>query len=243
MIKKLKIALILIFILILCGAAHAKEIADFKTFPAMGSCTGNSVRIREQPNLNSEILARLNEFDKAIVLGSRVMGGKKWYEVELPRGEGTGWVAAEYLIPFYDDEFDGSEGLMNLLTRINQDFGITPDKARLLFTGDNVKFSVTNKSKDKDSNYTVTVMTHENYTAQYINDNLNCAAVFKGRMKFGDIKIGDTPDKIIKILGKPTSQTKDNLTYLFDEGYSRLEFSLDAKGRVDTMMFAFTGEI
>ena len=241
MTKKLNI--ILIFILTLCGAAHAKEIADFKTFPAMGSCTGNSVRIREQPNLNSKILARLNEFDKAIILGSRVMGGKKWYEIELPRGEGTGWTAAEYLIPFYDDEFDGGEGLMNLLTRINQDFGVTPDKARLLFTGDNVKFSVLNKSKDKDKNYIVTIMTHENYTAQYINDNLNGAAVFKGRMKFGDIKIGDTPEKIIKILGKPTSQTKDNLAYLFDEGYSRLEFSLDAKGRVDTMMFAFLGEL
>ena len=66
--------LILIFIFILCNIAQARELAIFKDFPAIGSCTGNHVRVREYPNLNSEILTRLNEFDHAIVLSSRVMG-------------------------------------------------------------------------------------------------------------------------------------------------------------------------
>lgn len=236
--RMLSIALILIFILNF-NIAYARELAIFKDFPAIGSCTGNHVRVREYPNLNSEILTRLNEFDQAIVLSSRVMAGKKWYEVELPRAEGTGWVAGEFLIPL---ELEGDERLINLLAKINQDFGLTPDKAKILFAGDNAIFK-TEKSGDANKPYVITRVQHENYLINYINDDLTGAVVLDGKMRFGDIKLGDSRQRVIKILGEPSQNNNSNLIYKFDNGYNMFEFSLNDKGKVIKMTFAFTGEL
>ena len=113
---------------------------------------------------------------------------------------------------------------------------------RVLFAGGNAIFK-TERSGDANKPYVITRVQHENYLINYINDDLTGAVVLDGKMRFGDIKLGDSRQRVIKILGEPSQNNNSNLIYKFDNGYNMFEFSLDDKGKVIKMTFAFTGEL
>ena len=82
-----KIFISLVVVLALSAAAEARE--KFVKFPALGVCSGTYVRYREDPDTESEILGRLNEPDRVIVLGQTSNNGQLWYEIENPKDDNT----------------------------------------------------------------------------------------------------------------------------------------------------------
>ena len=63
---------------------------------------GSSLNIRSGPGTGFEVLAEFTGGGtNAVATGRGVFGddGTEWWEVELPDGIGTGWVAADFLVP------------------------------------------------------------------------------------------------------------------------------------------------
>lgn len=205
-------AAILIF---LCGAAFGSSIPEFKNFPALGSCTGNYVRFRAAPNTNSDILGRLNEFDRVIVTGQRIINNKKWFEIENPVSNNTAWIYGDYLIP---EELEGRSELLGLLVRLNKDFGVTPEKARVIFGADvQIKAEFSSDPKKK---FIKTFLTHNRFKAEYLNNNLTALDITGREINFGDFKIGDKTEKLIKTLGEPSERGGSAFQYKIDDAAS-----------------------
>ena len=78
----MKKKILLAFVLCVAVVASAwGEARIFAEYPTLGECTGDNVRIRSEPNTNSEIVGRLNEYDKIIVL--REVRTKMGYGMKL----------------------------------------------------------------------------------------------------------------------------------------------------------------
>lgn len=63
----------------------------------IGICTGNYVRVREEPNTDSKIFGRVHKGDKLALLYETKYGNQRWYEVVNPFGSGTAWISAQYV--------------------------------------------------------------------------------------------------------------------------------------------------
>ncbi|MBQ7593906.1 MAG: SH3 domain-containing protein, partial [Synergistaceae bacterium] len=120
------------------------ETRIFVEYPTLGECTGDNVRIRSNPNTNAEVIGKLNEYDKIIVLGKVEAKGGVWYEVDNPTGEGEAYVFGKYLMPAYRQKFQRSQAA-KLLTDIRLTYGPTPEKMLALSDKPN---KLTRKSRD-----------------------------------------------------------------------------------------------
>ena len=63
----------------------------------IGICTGNYVRVREEPNTDAKIFGRVHKGDKLALLYETKYGNQRWYEVVNPFGAGTAWISAQYV--------------------------------------------------------------------------------------------------------------------------------------------------
>lgn len=234
---KMKIRALLLFLFIAGAvASHADPLPEIKSFPDLGSCTGNSVRLRSKPDTKSEILGKLNEFDRAIAINQRIINGKKWFQVEHPTASGTAWVYGDYLIP---ELYAMKPVFKRLLIKLNQDYGVTSEKARVIF-GDEIKIK-TEKFSRPDVSYTKTFVSHKNFNLEYLNNNLTEVEVMSGDFPFGDIKIGDNAEKVIKILGEPDNRENSVFLYNVDD-MTMFSFSIE-NGVITHMNYMFYYDI
>lgn len=60
-----RIILALMLVVLFVGTSSGRE------YPAIGMCTANYVRYRDEPGTNSNILGRIHEFQDVIVLGEK----------------------------------------------------------------------------------------------------------------------------------------------------------------------------
>ena len=178
-----KLLIGLIAISLFASTSEAAK-SKFTKFPGIGYCTGTYVRYREDPDTDAEILGRLNDPDRVIVLGQTTNNGQLWYEIEDPEGDGTGFVFGKYIEPVYgksEQETIAYEVVVNIL----QNYGINKTKA---------KFYSGPKGK-----------------TQYTDNYLSFLEVSKKGNSFGDISIGDSLGDLIDAMGEPDLNDRDEI--------------------------------
>ncbi|MBR2208514.1 MAG: SH3 domain-containing protein [Synergistaceae bacterium] len=202
---------VLIFIFNSLSAVLADPVPKFQSFPTLGRCTGNSVRLREDPSTESEILGRLNTGDCAVVLDKFVTDGNTWYEVDNPFDEGSAFMFGKYLEPVYLEEHQVNP-LHKLIMNLYLTFGITPEKAE--------KLSGKPKSKNREvigaDSFERINMDYGNFSLEYLANSLTSVRVQKGKKPFGDIKIGSDASELIEVFGEPNQ--KDENLYSYQDG-------------------------
>lgn len=201
------------------------EAKIFVGYPALGECTADSVRIRTAPDTNTKIIGRLNEYDKIIVLRKTKDKSDTWYEVDNPAGTEKAYVSGKYLVPAYRQEFQRSAGA-KILTDIRLTYGATPEKMSVL-SGGNVKIS----RIDSDTGFPFVVADFGDYRALYWDNfegrtgYLKSLEVKSGNKSFGNIRIGDSTDKLRRELGDPVNDSGSSWEYEiylygYHEGYA-----------------------
>ena len=204
--------IIVTIIALLCQSfSPAYALDKFVTFPGIGECTGTYVRYREDPDTESEIVGRLNEPDRVIVLSSTAVDGELWYEIEDPKGEATAFVYGKYIRPLFGEDVQRTD-TYKFVVGIMQDYGITKEKAAF-YNGPEVK------TRYKDG-YLVYVDARKN----------GCA--------FGDIHIGDDAGKVEEILGYPEDDDDENEAGYMLEDYVVLMFRF-RDGKVTRMTYEY----
>lgn len=177
--------LALIAILVMAAACEAAD--KFAAFPALGVCTGSSVRYRAEAGTESEILGKLNAPDRVVVVGQKSVDGDVWYEIEDPAANKNGFISGAYIAPVFD-ETSQKKPTVKMIVKIVQRYGITPEKGKL-YSGPAVK-----------SDYN-----HADFLAEVYADSKGCA--------FGDVQIGDNVSKLEDVLGKPDVQSASEWEY------------------------------
>ena len=74
-------------------------------FPAVGYCTGNSVRLRDNPGTeDTEILGRVDKGQRLILRDEVYIDSERWFEADNPFDEGTVWIFGKYVdVHEYED--------------------------------------------------------------------------------------------------------------------------------------------
>lgn len=182
---------VILMVLVLCGSAFAE------TYPELGICTGENVRLRESPSTKGKIVGAVEPNRKVLLLlGEKRAGGRKWYEVEHPTEEGTAWIAADYVkYGFYDGKSAGRD-----FVKVRSMFGIYPEKARAIL------------GAGKENNYggilqieypDVTLVYDGNGKGAFA-DILSSVHIKSRKFSLCGIRINDRAEKLLK-LGMPES--------------------------------------
>ena len=66
----------------------------------IGICTGDYVRVREEPNTDSKILGRVHKGDELALINETKNGN--WYAIINPFGTGFAWISAKYVRNTYE---------------------------------------------------------------------------------------------------------------------------------------------
>lgn len=200
-----RIILALMLVVLFVGTSSGRE------YPAIGMCTANYVRYRDEPGTNSNILGRIHEFQDVIVLGEKRYRGEKWYRIENPSDEGDAWISGQY-INIYENE-NVPERVYAMKIKIMQNFGTNPDKARVLLG----KPERTKKEKfyfePAGENLTGTTLRYDGCSLYYVEASLHSVEVTNSDYAFGDIHVGDSKQKVLDTMGKPESENEDFLSY------------------------------
>ena len=191
------------------SVAYADRIPLPVNFPTLGQCTGNSVRLREDPNTDSEILGKLNMNDSVVVLDKFITDGETWYEVDHPTEPGSAFVFGKYIEATFAENYQDNP-LHKLIMNLYLTFGITPEKA--------LKLAGKPKSREDETiggsdGFERVRMEFNDFRLEYVADFLMGVSVDKGKKSFGAIKIGDSAEKVINTFGTPTDDSPNNLMY------------------------------
>lgn len=196
-----KFALTLVIVLVL---SVNSAIASDVIYPALGVCIGNSVRLRESPGTDSEILGRVNESNRLIILGERKFKGDLWYAVDNPQDEGTAWIIARYVdIASEDGERTPA---VDIAIKVRMNFGIRPEKAKILLGKPRQDkrgkffFEPANQELSEE------ILTYKGCELRYVDNNLRQVEVTEPGWKFDEFKIGDPQDKLIQNIGDPSDK-------------------------------------
>ena len=173
-------------------------------FPALGVCTGSNVRLRESPGTNSEIIGKVNESDRLVILGERKFKGDLWYSVDNPKEEGIAWIISRYGdIASEDGERTPA---VDIAINVRMNFGIRPEKAKILL-GKPLKdkrgkffFESANQNLSEE------ILTYRGCTLRYIENNLRHVEVTRQGYNFDEFKIGDSQEKLIQNIGDPSDK-------------------------------------
>ena len=182
--------LILALLVTLLCVPFAEGSEKFVTFPALGRCTGTSVRYRDSPGTDSEIVGRLNAPERVIVVGQTVKDGDLWYEIEDPRAEAISFVFGKYIEPVFDETTQQSE-LCKMLVDIFQSYGITKEKT-MFYNGPKIEIEHTDDA------------------------GIFQLDVWQKGCPFGDVDIGDDKEKLRSVLGEPDTADNTQWQYVLD---------------------------
>lgn len=182
-----------------------------REYPAIGMCTANYVRYRDEPGTDSEILGRIHEYQNVIVLGEKRHKGEKWYRIENPADDGEAWVSGKF-IDIY--EFDNvPERVYAMKIKIMMNFGINPEKARVLLG----KPQRIKKEKfyfePAGENLTGETLQYDGCKLYYVEGSPSSIEVTNSDYAFGDIHVGDSKQMVIDTMGKPESENEDFVSY------------------------------
>lgn len=199
--KRLIPAAALLVAVLLAATAWAEE------YPTLGMCTGSSVRIREEPDTDSRIVGKLDDYDQFVLLGETSVEGDTWYEIDNPTGAGTAWVFGKYVDTYKGDALETPGFAMQVA--VIRSFGIAPAKARAIFgkpskeTMEKFHFDPANRDMIRRE------LSWSTHNAEYVDDRLCRVRVTKGIMPFGNIRIGDPESKVRDLLGDPSGDDPD----------------------------------
>ena len=181
-------------------------------YPTIGFCTGSNVRLRDNPGTNyTNVISKANNGDEFIVLGERRVNGDTWYAVDHPAGQGTLWIFGKYLELYDGDKFGSPVFTMSM--KIRQDYGIRPAKARELLgqpkrtQRERFFFDPAQKIITEET------LAYDGLTLRYIDGMLHEVSVTKKGHAFGKLKVGESRQMVIDILGHPAQEDDHMLSY------------------------------
>ncbi|MBQ4469459.1 MAG: SH3 domain-containing protein [Synergistaceae bacterium] len=206
--RKFALTLILLIISALSGnSAFASDVI----YPALGVCTGNGVRLRDSPGTDSEIIGKVNESDRLVLLAERKFRGDTWYAVDNPKDEGTAWIIARYVdITSEDGERTPA---VDIAINVRMNFGIRPEKAKILLgkprkdERDEFFFEPANQNLSEE------ILTYKGCSLRYVENNLRHVEVTESGWRFDEFKIGDSQEKLIKNIGDPSDKAGNTWIY------------------------------
>ena len=228
-----KILLLAIFIIV--PVSENENILFAEEYPAIGICLGNGVRLRDAPGTNSKVIGGVNESQKLILLEETNFNGDVWYKVEHNTRAGTAWIIEKYI------EVDDNERTPAFETEIKifRTFGLTPDKTKILLGKPvkilNEKFIFEPAGNDELNEE---IFNYDGCSVRFVNGNLRHIEISNKNKKysFGNIKLGDTKNKLLKILGKPSDENagwsyeishREVLFFEFDDKDNIIKMSWD----------------
>ncbi|MBR1486454.1 MAG: SH3 domain-containing protein, partial [Synergistaceae bacterium] len=189
------------------SAAFADRAPKFQSFPTLGRCTGNSVRLREDPSTESEILGKLNMNDFVVVIDKFVTDGETWYEVDHPTEVGSAFIFGKYMEAVYLENYQDNP-LHKMIMNLYMTFGMTPEKA--------LKISSRPKSQNRETVGSDSIervnLDYGSYRLEYLDNTLTGVNITKGKKIFygalgNEIKIGSDADDVIDAFGQPNNRT------------------------------------
>ena len=189
--KKLIVALLL---MILSGCAFGAE------YPELGVCTGDNVRLREDPGTDGKIIGRADTGTRFVILGEIYVDGQKWYEIDLPKEKGTAYIIARYAnCGWYYGNYGKVIPTGKDFVEVRLTFGIYQEKARALF-GEG--------RKDEFGN-----LVYSGFTLRYDDDpvpTIQQVQINKRGYAVAGVQVGDSIKKLLQ-LGMPEDYVKDFL--------------------------------
>ena len=218
--------------------AFADSPPNFKTFPTLGRCTGNNVRLREDPDTGSKILGKLNEGNCVVVLNKLITEGNIWYEVDNPAKKGRAFVFGKYLEAVYEESYQ-SNRFRQFLMNLYLTYGMTPEKAVELW-GKPQRRKREVISSEKIEFVTLEWNTHR---LEYWDKELVSIGVSKGSSPFGKVRIGDSVEKLEHNFGMPLEKHENDFIYA-DQSGDASEITLNTKNnKVSGMYYTLYYEV
>ena len=210
--KKIILALALCFVI--TSTAFADRVPEFSgEFPTLARCTGNKVNLRDEPGTDgTKVINQLNNGDFIVALDRVIVEGEMWYEVDNPNAKGSAFMFSKYIEPVYEEEYQ-MKPLHKLIMNLYLTFGMTPQKAKLLDKAIR-KREVENIGSD---NIVRIYMHYKDFDLEYLDGTLVGVQVKRGKKPFGNIKIGDSVEKLEDELGRPNRQEAEGI-YSYQEG-------------------------
>ena len=213
------------------NTAAAEIDINTEGYPMLGVCNASNVRLREGPDTKSEIIGSVNDGDSFVLLGVHYVPQSAWYYIDHPQKKGTAYIYAPYVDEIHPDDL-GTAGYklrMDLMVY----YGITPEKAKALFGKP--------LNEERESNYyegagremeDVTLQ-YPGFNLHYLDGHINHIDVTSYGHSFGDISIGTSRADLVRILGNPTGEGDEGVTYEISEGES-FQFEIQ-NGKVSAM--------
>ena len=196
---------------------------DTEGYPVLGICTGNNVRLRDNPGTKSKVIGAANDTDMLIVLGVRHIDGDAWYAVDNPKDQGTAWIFGQYVDTNKGDSYGTPAYTMALQVMMN--FGLTVQKAKALWgkpkNSDHEKFYSELAGRDMEED----TLQYDGFNLHYLDNSLNHVDVSKKGFAFGSLQIGDSEQKMRSVLGNPSGEGDEGCTYEISDLES-LQFEL-----------------
>ena len=222
-----RIIFALMFVALFVGTSSGRE------YPAIGMCTANYVRYRDEPGTDSNILGRIHEYNDVILLGEKRYNGEKWYRIENPSDEGEAWVSGKY-IEIYEFE-NVPKNVYAMKVKIMQNFGINPVKARVLLgkpqRTKNEKFYF----EPAGENLRGETLQYDGCKLYYVEGSISSIEVTNSDYAFGDIHVGDSKQMVLDTMGKPENEDSDVWGYNITE-LENISFTF-RDDEIITMMF------
>ena len=198
---------VLVWLIVLCGAAWGME------YPAIGTCNGQNIRLREFPGPKGKVAGQVNTGMELVVLGETKAAGQTWYKVDHPARKGNVWIPAEYVL------FKGGD-IEEIFVRVRLTLGINQDKARAIL--------------GSPTNWGRSSFEYPGLKIWYDFVGLQRAEVSSSEYSLGGVNVGDNPDKL-EALGMPKGWEKgrDSWTLKGITG-EEMSFTFDG-GRIASM--------
>ena len=204
-----------IILLTLAILIFTTQTAFAVNYPHTGYCTGNYVRLRDNPGTeDTEVLeGRLFDGNLVILLDEVFVDGDKWYEIDYPFGEGTAWIFGKY-IENYEGEIDNIPEYRFIL-QVYQDFGTKPEKAKSIFGKPKKSSKRTFYWEPAGRNVEEETLEYPKLTLNYIDGRLQGVEITgKGsNLRFGKIRVGDDTSKLQEEFGEPAEKYDNSWEY------------------------------
>ena len=182
-------------------------------YPALALCTGSSVRLRDNPGTNSEILARADKGDVLVLLKDQSVNGDIWYAADNPAAEGTVWISGQF-VDIYSS--NNNKPAYKLALDIRMNYGLKPEKARVLYgepaevARDKFFFDPAGKELTEE------VLIYKNFELRYVENRLRHVEVSGAGAAFGNLLIGQESGEVVKALGTPTARAEDDSSFTYE---------------------------
>lgn len=193
----------IVWMVVLCGSAWGMD------FPAIGSCSGHNIRLREFPGPKGKIAGYVNTGTELVLLGDVTVGDQKWFKVDHPLRKGNVWIPAEYIL--HTDSVPEE-----MFVRVRLMLGINQSKTRAIF--------------GRPSNFSVNMLEYPGIRLWYDAVSLQRAEISRRGFPLGGVNIGDNPEALAA-LGMPEDWEKEHDSWtLKGAGGEEMTFTFGENG-------------